>query len=217
MATAGSTHVPNTDRVSVPATILIAGVLIAWFYTQRFLISHSVVLTSSIELAIHPDSPYQIGSYGTALLSHWSLRHLLSNLPGLLFVGGYLELETDSRTLLVTFVTTGLLTLWSYVAICSFVVADAYLLGASPGIYGLFGAVLLYVGLERRNLAVHSVIVFLISLLFVFRQLILLLAGDTMPAMIHLVGAVAGGCAMLLIRYSKQRRILRLTHNRLEK
>lgn len=203
MATAGSTYVRNIERWSVPATVSIVGVLIAWFYTQQILISHSGVLANAKQMAIHPDSPYQITSYATALLSHWSWRHLVGNLPGLLLVAGYLELETDARTVVLTFVGTGLVTLWCYVAISSLVLPEAYLAGASPGIYGIFGATVVYIALEHRFTRPVSVVVFLVIHIFILRQIILFMTVDVMPALIHLIGAVLGCCAILVIRRGK--------------
>lgn len=207
MATADPAYCSDSQSRKPPAAISIAALLVAWFFIQQLLISHSVLLTSTKQVAVYPETPLQIQSYGTALVSHWSAAHLASNLPGLVLVGWYLESETSPQVVLALFWGSGLLTLWSYAVVYPHLLPKTYLAGSSLGIYGFYGAVIVKTLLERQSARILSVASILLSVGFVLRQIIFLETTGVMPALIHLLGAAFGGCAIVVLRSDESNHI----------
>ena len=196
----GVQDTPRTVAQAVPITLSIAGLLLLWFVTQHILILHSILTLT--DLAVHPDTPTQLRAYLTALISHWSVTHLVGNLLGLVVVGTYVELRTDAHTVLTLFIITGFMTFVSYIAACSAVLSCGYFMGASIGIFGLYGAApFVSVGHPRDSwLRTLRLVTAVVSVLLVSRELLNLLAGNWIPAIFHVIGAFSGICILIALQ-----------------
>lgn len=183
-----------------PATLGLVTVLVGWYLVQHHVYPFVVTPTNGhaleLAIAIRPENPFAFGTYLTALVSHFSLRHLLLNLCGLAAGGFVVERKLGSRTVVGVFFATGVLSILSYVVMCSFVAQCGYGLGASGGVYGLYGATLAFVAVGGSEWF-QDVVAFA-CLVAVFEELIVLVPpiapAAAITAGIHLTGAVTGIC-----------------------
>lgn len=180
------------------ATIGLAGIMLAWFGVHHILF---VRMVSGVEVemlnravGVDPNAPLVARTYVTALFSHASVGHVLVNVFGLGVAGLVLERQWGSRSVLVVFFAAGLVSIGSYVVSCSVITGCGYGLGASGGVYGLYGAAIAFVVATRpRNF--HTIVA-IGCLIAVSRQLLVLFSpgqpGSRIVAGMHLMGAVAG-------------------------
>lgn len=178
------------------ATIGLAAIMLVWFGVSHMLFGR-VVGGADIEMltvGVDPNAPLVARTYVTALFSHASAKHVLVNVAGLGVGGLVIERQWGSRSVLVVFLAAGLLSIGSYVVSCSVITHCGHGLGASGGVYGLYGATIAFVVATRpRNF--HTIVA-IGCLIVVSRQLLVLIPpGQPVPrivAGVHLTGAVAG-------------------------
>jgi membrane associated rhomboid family serine protease len=177
------------------ATVGLAGLMLVWFGLYDILLVQ-VVGAANVELlkqaiGVDPNAPFEVRTYLTALFSHSSARHVLVNVAGLGVGGFVLERQWGSRSVLVVFFAAGLVSIAGYVLSCSVIARCGYGLGASGGVYGLFGATVAFVVTTRPR--DFQTIVAIGCLSAVSRQLLLLThPGHRLIAGVHLTGAAVG-------------------------
>lgn len=177
------------------ATIGLAAVMLVWFAVFHILLvrlsgTADVAIVSST-LGVHPNAPFAPRTYVTALFSHVTVYHVLVNVAGIGVGGLVIEREFGSRSVLVVFLAAGLLSIGGYVVSCSLITACGYGLGASGGVYGLYGATMASVVATRAR--DFRTILAIGCLIAVSRQLLVLLQpGTQIVASVHLTGAVVG-------------------------
>lgn len=177
------------------ATIGLAAVLLVWFGVSNLLFARLIgaadVETLKSAAGVDPNAPLVASSYVTALFSHVSASHVLANVAGLGVGGLVLERQWGSRSVLVVFFAAGLSSIGGYVVTCSVVAHCGYGLGASGGVYGLYGATIAFVVATRPR--DFQAIVAIGCLIAVSRQLlVLVLPSPGVVAGVHLTGAVVG-------------------------
>jgi len=196
----GAQNATGTALQFVPATFTITALLTVWFFIQHFLFANSAL--NPRDLAVHPEAPYQLLTYFTALISHWSVEHLTGNLFGLTVVGTYVEHKTDTHTVIAIFCITALIVFSSYVTACAAILPCGYFMGASVGIYGLYGAgaALIFSHVTKHWSSIFRTSPALAGLLLIFRQLLTLISGNYIPATFHVIGALCGIGIYVLFR-----------------
>lgn len=117
-------------------------------------------------------------------LGHASWDHLLGNFGIILLLGPILEERHGSRSLLVMFVITALIT-----GLANLALTDAYLVGASGIVFMLI--VLASTANIRRG---EIPLTFLaVALLYLGREVVQSFKQDNVSQLAHLVGGIAGG------------------------
>lgn len=180
---------------SYRATIGLAAIMLVWFGVYHTLFVRMVSATDVAMLGtvvgVDPNAPFVARTYVTALFSHASVSHVLLNVAGLGVGGLVLERQLGSRSVLVVFFAAGLVSIGAYVVSCSVIARCGYGLGASGGVYGLYGATVAFVVATRPR--DFQTIVAIGCLSAVSRQLLMLSQpGQQIVAGVHLTGAVVG-------------------------
>jgi membrane associated rhomboid family serine protease len=131
-----------------PGTLATAGFLGCWYVGQHVLFTAFVASEHSPAwyhtFYVNPNHPLWLLTYPVAFLSHASLPHLGTNLLGILLAGLYLERIERGRTMVAVFVTAGLLTVTGYTVLSTLIGNETLGMGSSGGVYGLYGAALVY-------------------------------------------------------------------------
>jgi len=182
------------------ATIGLAAIMLVWFGVYHILLVRMVgvddveLLKSAV--GVDPNAPLVARTYVTALFSHTSVHHVLVNVAGLGAAGFVIERQWGSRSVLVVFFAAGLVSIAGYVLGCSVIARCGYGLGASGGVYGLYGATVAFVvGTRPRD---FRTIVAIGCLIAISRQLLMLnQPGQRIVAGVHLTGTVVGIAVMV--------------------
>ncbi|HTE16923.1 MAG TPA: rhomboid family intramembrane serine protease, partial [Armatimonadota bacterium] len=133
----------------------------------------------------------------TANFLHGSWLHLLANMAGILFLGWVIETFYGPVRMLAIFVLSSVAG-----AVASYCLTHGVSLGASTGVMGLMGAVLLHNGKYRRHLPERLNAIFPVLLVLLFIQLALDQLNHQVDAFGHL-GGLLGGVVMAALLESR--------------
>ena len=166
------------------------------------------------DLAFMPDdltTPSRLYTVLTSMYSHVSFEHILFNVLALIFIGVFLEQSIGTRPFVLIYFVAGLVGTLAFAA-SNWSTPFQGAVGASGAISGILGAAARLYPNERFSLmALIPMPLWVLSILFVFIQLLIAFSSTDIAWEAHIGGLAAGFLiAPVIVRTPLHRRVKRM-------